>query len=107
MVFSYAHDLFVAFCSVLMRLYLNIAMKSFETLISNISLADEKKLIAKISTGARMLLFRFFDLNYNFFYDFFDLFSKVNVSNCYFMFSNKPKYGPYSSKIMVQQIIMF
>ena len=30
MVFSYAHDLFVAFCSVLMRLYLNIAMKSFE-----------------------------------------------------------------------------
>ena len=30
MVFSYAHDLFAAFCSVLMRLYLNIAMKSFE-----------------------------------------------------------------------------
>ena len=70
-------------------------------------MADEKKLNAKILTGARMLLFRFFDLNYKFFYEFFDLFSKVNVSDCYVMFSNKPKYGPYSSKIVVQQIIMF
>ena len=54
-----------------------------------------------------MLLFRFFYLNFKFFNDFFYLFSKVNVSDCYVIFSNKPKYGPYSSKIMVQQIIMF
>ena len=66
-VFSYTHDLFAAFCSVFIRMYLNIAMKVFSTLISNISLADEKKLIAKILTGAKMLLFRFFNLNYDFF----------------------------------------
>ena len=57
-VFSYTHDLFAVFCLVLIRMYLNIAMKVFSALTSNISLADEKKLIAKILTGARMLLFR-------------------------------------------------
>ena len=31
-----------------------------------------------------------------FFYEFFDLFSEVNGSDCYAMFLNKPKYGPYS-----------
>ena len=87
--------------------YLNIAMKYFETLISNISLADEKKLIAKIVTGARMLLFRFFDLNYEFFYEVFDLFSKVNGSDCYVMFSNIPKCGPYSGLQYNLQIIVF
>ena len=44
-VFSYAHDLFMAFSSFLMRLYLNIALKCFETLISNVSLVDENNLI--------------------------------------------------------------
>ena len=106
-VFSYAHDMFAAFFSFLVRLYLNIAMKCFETLLSNISLAEEKKLIAKIVTEAKMLLFRFFDLNYEFFYEFFDLFSKVNGSDCYLMFSNKPKYGPYSCLKYNLQIIMF
>ena len=106
-VFSYAHDMFAAFFSVLVRLYLNIAMKCFETLLSNISLAEEKKLIAKIVTEARMLLFRFFDLNYEFFYEVFDLFSKVNGSDCYVMFSNILKCGPYSGLQYNLQIIMF
>ena len=107
MVFSYAHDLFVAFCSVLMRLYLNIAMKSFEALISNISLADEKKLIAKILTGARMLLFRFFDLNYNFFYEFFDLFSKVNVSNCLLCFQTNQNMVLIVVKLWFNKLLCF
>ena len=107
LVFSYAHDLFMAFCSVLMRLYLNIALKCFETLISNVSLVDENKLITKIVTGAKMLLFRFFDLNYEFLYLCFDLYSKVNGSDCCVMFSNKPKYGPYSGLKYNLQIIMF
>ena len=51
-VFSYTHDLFAAFCSVLIRMYLNITMKCFEPLISNISLIDEKNLIAKVVTAA-------------------------------------------------------
>ena len=51
-VFSYTHDLFAAFCSLLIRMYLNITMKCFEPLISNISLIDEKNLIAKVVTAA-------------------------------------------------------
>ena len=54
-----------------------------------------------------MLLFRFFDLNYDFFYEFFDLFSEVNGSDCYVMFLNKPKYGPYSGRKYNLQIITF
>ena len=46
-VFSYTHDLLAASCSVLIRMYLNIAMKVLSTLISNISLADEKKLLQR------------------------------------------------------------
>ena len=54
-----------------------------------------------------MLLFRFFDLNYDFFYEFFDLFSWVNGSNCYVMFLNNPKYGPHSGRKYSVQVIMF
>ena len=46
-VFSYTHDLFAAFCSVLIRMNLNIAMKIFSTLIFNISLADKKNLLQR------------------------------------------------------------
>ena len=106
-VFSYTHDLFAASCSVLIRMYLNIAMKVFSTLISSTGLADEKKLIAKILTGAKILLFRFFDLNYDFCYEFFDLFSEVNGRDYYVMFLNKPKYGPCSGRKYSVQIIAF
>ena len=106
-VFSFAHDLFVAFCSVLIRMYLNITMKFFSTLFSNISMVDEQKVISKIFPGVKMLLFRFCDLNYDFFYEFFDLFSEVNYSDCFFMFSNKPKYGPYNGAKYGLEITMF
>ena len=46
-VFSYTHDLFAAFCSVLIRMNLNIAMKIFSALIFNISLADKKNLLQR------------------------------------------------------------
>ena len=49
----------------------------------------------------------FFYLNYDFFYEFFDLFSKVNGSDCYVMFSNKPKYGPYNGLKYDLPISMF
>ena len=85
--------------------------KFFSTLISNVSLVDEKNVIAKILTGAKMLLFRFCDLNYDFFYfldyEFFDLFSEVNNSNCFVMFPNKPKHGPYNGTKYSLEIAMF
>ena len=67
----------------------------------------QKNLIAKVVTAAQMLLFRFFDLNYDFFYEFFDLFSEVNGCDCYVMFSNKPKYGPHNGLKYNLQIDMF
>ena len=54
-----------------------------------------------------MLLFRFFDLNYDFFYKFFDFFSEVNGCDCYVMFSSKPKYRPYNGLKYNLQINMF
>ena len=54
-----------------------------------------------------MLYFRFFDLNYDFFYEFFDLFSEVNNSDCFVMFSNKLKYGPYNVAKYGLEITMF
>ena len=54
-----------------------------------------------------MLLFRFFDLNYDFFYKFFDFFSEVNGFDCYVMSSNNPKYGPYNGLKYNLQINMF
>ena len=46
-VFSYGHDLLVAFCSIFIRRYLNLEMQIFSNLISNISLVDEKKLLQR------------------------------------------------------------
>ena len=42
-VFNFARDLFAAFCSVLVRMYLNYTLQYFLEFISNISLSDEKK----------------------------------------------------------------
>ena len=65
-VISFAQDLFAAFCSVLVGMYLNITAEYFSDLISQLSLSDEKK----IFTSAHQLLYRFFDLNYLFFMSF-------------------------------------
>ena len=58
----------MAFCSVLVRMYLNITMNYFSTLISQISLVHEKTVIGKITWAAKLLLFRFFKLNHIFFF---------------------------------------
>ena len=42
-VFPFARDLFAAFCSVLVRMHLNITTEHFSDLISQLSLYDEKK----------------------------------------------------------------
>ena len=60
---SFAQDLFTAFCSVLVRMYLNITIE----VMSDLSLADEKKVVERIFTGASLLLYTFFDLSYLFF----------------------------------------
>ena len=42
--FSYARDLFPAFCAILVRMYLNYAIDYFSELISQVSLSDEEKI---------------------------------------------------------------
>ena len=92
-VFNFARDLFAAFCGVLVRMYLNYTLQYFSEFISNVSLSDEKKTINKIFKYAYNFLSKFFDVNHWFFYEFFDLFDKVNGSDCYVVYDNKPKYG--------------
>ena len=78
-VFNFARDLFAAFCGVLVRMYLNYTLQYFSEFISNVSLSDEKKIINKIFKYAYNFLSEFFDVNHWLFYEFFDLFDKVNV----------------------------
>ena len=102
-VFSYTRDLFAAFCSVVVRMYLNITTKYFSNLISQLSLSDEKRVIQKIFKFAHQLLHKFFDINY---FEIFDLFGQVNASDCYVICSNKPKYGPYHGPKGTLEIII-
>ena len=104
---SFAQDLFAAFCSVLVRMYLNITTEYFSDLISQLSLSDEKKVVRETFTSAHQLLYRFFDLNYLFFYEFFDLFGQVNGSDCFVVRSIKPKHGPYHGPKGTLEVIMF
>ena len=69
-VFSHTQGLIMAFCSVLVKMYLNIVINYFSTLISQISLVHEKTVIGKITWAAKLLLFRFFMLKPNFFLNF-------------------------------------
>ena len=43
-VFTYPQELFAAFSSILIRMYLNCTVKSFSSLLSSASFADEKKI---------------------------------------------------------------
>ena len=81
-----------------MRLHLNYAMEHFSELISTIKFVDEKFVIEQILNFASDLLFFFlffFDTNYLLFYEFLNLLDEVNLSDCYGVASNKPKFGPY------------
>ena len=53
----------------------------------------KKIIINKIFKYAYNFLSKFFDVNHWFFYEFFDFFDKVNGSDCYVVYDNKPKYG--------------
>ena len=77
-VISFAQYLFAAFCSVLVRMYLNITIYHFSAIMFDLSLADEKKVVKQIFSGASLLLYKFFGLNYLFFMNFWSiLWSKI------------------------------
>ena len=107
-IFEFARDLFSAFCSVFVRVYLNYTIDYFSGLFSRISLSDEKKIIEKFFRYASSLLNKFWDeSNYKFFYEFFDMFNKVNSSVCYQNVTNKPEFGPYHGPYSTLSVIYF
>ena len=63
-VFSYARDLFAAFCCVLVRMYLSYTIKYFSEFISHTSLSDESKIIRKIFKYVYDFHNNFFDVNH-------------------------------------------
>ena len=91
----------------LARMYLNYTIECFSELISQVSLSDERKTIRKFFWFVVDLLLRFFDINYMFFNEFFDLFDGVNSSECYIINANKPKFGPYDGPKCSLEVIMF
>ena len=105
LVLNHAQDLLAYFCSVLVRMFLNYAMEHFSELISVVSISDEKFIIEEIFRWVRDLLFDFFDRNYTFFYEFLNVFDEVNLSDCYAVSKNKPKFGPYIPRQCKLEII--
>ena len=66
--FEFARDLFAAFCSVLIRMYLNYTVECFSDFLSRVSLSDEQKIIQKILKHAYIFLSKFWDeTSYKFF----------------------------------------
>ena len=105
-VLSHAQDLFAYFCSIFVRMYLNYAMEHFLELILTLKLSDEKYVIKNILNSAHDLLYDFFDTNYLFFfYEFLNVFDKVNLSDCDAVASSKRKFGPYNHPQCTLEII--
>ena len=96
-VFTYPQELFAAFSSILIRIYLHCTLKSFASLLSSLSLGDEKKIIQITLKHANFFLNKFWhQTNYRFFNELFDKLDRVNTSSCFRNFTNKPKFGPYN-----------
>ena len=106
--FELVRDLFAAFCSVLIRMFLNYTVDCFSDLLCRVTLSDEQKIIQKILNHAYFFLIMFWDeTNYEFFYEFFDMFDMVNSSVCYQNVKTKPKLGPYHGPCCTLSIIYF
>ena len=92
--FSYPENVFAAFSSILMRIYVNVSFKVFSFL--DLSLFDRARIREIIMTQSRFLLARFWhEVNIDFFYEFFDKFDQYNLSYCFKNSPKKPKFGPY------------
>ena len=89
-------------------MYLNYTVACFSDFLSRVSLPDEQKIIQKILKHAYIILCKFWDeTNYKLFYEFFDMFDKVNSSVCYQNVYTKPKFGPYDGPSCTFSVIYF
>ena len=76
----HVQDLFVPFTSALIRMYIKYVSKYFSKF--QFTLRDEKIMYDGIYHYVSKLMYDFFDINYNFFYKFLNMFDKLNKSHC-------------------------
>ena len=92
--FSYPEEIFAAFSSSTMRIYVNFSLKFFCHLDLNIY--DERKVRDIIMRQNRFFLARFWhEGNMDFFYEFFDVFDQCNSRYCFRNSYDKGKFRPY------------
>ena len=89
--FSYPEDVFAAFPSILIRIFVNVCFQFFNDLDLNIT--GESKIRAIVMLQSLAFFARFWhELD---FYEFFDKFDNYNLSHCFCNTSRKPEFGPY------------
>ena len=92
--FAYTQDIFAAFSSILMRIYLNLCFDFFSYL--DLKLIDQRKIRDVILKQGHYLFASFWhEVNIDFFYEFFDIFDKHNLSCCFKNSERKLEFGPY------------
>ena len=92
--FAYTQDIFAAFSSILIRIYLNLCFDFFSYL--DLKLIDQRKIRDVILKQGHYLFASFWhEVNIDFFYEFFDIFDKHNLSYCFKNSERKLEFGPY------------
>ena len=92
--FSYPEEVFAAFSSILIRIYVNICLKFFSHLDLNVY--DEQRIKKIILTQSRFFLARFWhEVNIDFLNEISDIFDKYNKSYCFRNRNKKVEFGHY------------
>ena len=92
--FSNPEEVFVAFSSILIRIFVNVCFKFFNDLDLNIT--DDSKIRDIIMLQSLAFLARFWhEVNIDFFYEFFDKFDDYHLSHCFRNSSRKPEFAPF------------
>ena len=94
--FNRPEDVFAAFSSILLRIYLHLCFEFFSYIDLNIS--DNRGVRNLILNPGCYLLSKFWhETNIDFWYEFFDIFDKYNLSFCFKNSVKNPQFGPYYS----------
>ena len=94
--FRYGDDLFAAFPSIMLRIYLNSTILVFRQIFPYLHYSDQYKTKHVVASEGVMFLGYFWHkTNINFFYELFDKFDKYNSCYCFKNSLKKPQFGPY------------
>ena len=94
--FGYTEDIFAAFSSILIRMYLRLSISIFSKFFLYLNKSDEYKIKHVIANEGSFLLGHFWhETNIDFFFELFDKFDHFSKRYCYKNKQNKPEFGPY------------